>query len=174
MPWRRSVALAAALWGAAGCTAQRQRQLDRPAAIAAALGRCADVARDGVLGKQPLLRRADRDLDGDGSPELVVADRTLCTAAGNCHWNLFTRPRSGGEDCPRYAGTVEAYGIETLASRGDHGFADLRAYWRLAADERLLVQRYRFRRGGYRVVDVDVCGRRADRRVVCADDRDMH
>ena len=41
----------------------------------------------------PQVDHADRDLDGDGQAEIIVVDRAMCTADGNCYWNVFRRPR---------------------------------------------------------------------------------
>jgi hypothetical protein len=133
------------------------------------VGDCADPSRDGVLSERPALRRADRDLDGDRVDEVVVADGNLCTPHGNCLWNVFTRDVEA--DCHRYAGTVEAAAIERLGERGERDFYDLRAWWNLTGDGRMLMQHYRFRHGGYRVVDALVCRQEADRLLCAADDR---
>src|SRR5690242_655827 len=69
------------------------------------VGACANPSRDGVLGSHPRLDRADRDLNGDGVPEAIVVDRSLCTAEGNCYWNVFVVPPTGSPDCARYVGT---------------------------------------------------------------------
>jgi hypothetical protein len=141
----------------------------RPAAASTVVaGDCADPDRDGVLSQRPTPKRADRDLDGDRVPEIVVADLKLCSEGGNCHWNLFGGRPSGG--CRRYLGTVDAVGIERLPERGEGGFHDLRGWWRLAGDRRLLMQRYRFRHGGYRVEEVLLCRQKEDDRLLCAED----
>lgn len=128
-------------------------------------GDCADPTAHGVFGEQPSLWRADRDLDGDDVDEIVVADRTLCTPEGNCHWNLY---RTEGE-CYRYLGTVSAASIQRLLSRGEHGFFSLRGWWRLTDDRRVLLQEYRFRRGGYRLVEALTCQQADDDRILCAE-----
>jgi hypothetical protein len=138
----------------------------RPASVA--VGDCADPARDGVIGDRPRIERSDRDLDGDKIAELVSVDRTLCTPEGNCAWNVFAGQGEGG--CHRYLGTIEASGIERLRDRGEAGYHDLRAWWRFGG-QRLLVQQYRFRAGGYQVVDALVCSRQEDDRLLCAEDR---
>ena len=130
------------------------------------VGECGDPARDGVLGAAPALRHADRDLNGDGIDEVVVADSALCNREGDCHWNVFVGDDAAG--CRRYAGTIQAIGIERLSGRGDAGFADLRAVWQLTGGDRFLVQEYRFRRGGYQVTDAVLCRQLADDRVLCA------
>src|SRR5215813_8275550 len=68
------------------------------------VGSCASPGRDGVLGPHPRLDRADRDLNGDGVAEAIVVDRSLCTAEGNCYWNVFIMPPAGSSECARYAG----------------------------------------------------------------------
>jgi hypothetical protein len=131
------------------------------------VGECADPARDGIVGKTPRMDKADRDLDGDGKAELVRVDRSICTAEGNCYWNIFAR--SGG--CPRYLGAIAAQRLERLPEQGDHGFHDVRGWWRFSGGKRVLMQQYRFRHGGYRVVDALLCRQGDDDRLVCAEDR---
>jgi hypothetical protein len=131
------------------------------------LGSCADPSRDGVLGDKPRLDRADRDLDGDGHPELIVVDRAKCSEDGNCYWNVFRSPRDAGA-CARYAGTFAGAALETLGSRGEDNMSDVRAYWKQTGD-RMLLQSYRFVRDGYRIEDVLQCKRQADDRLDCAD-----
>jgi hypothetical protein len=134
-----------------------------PATVA--VGSCAQPGRDGVMSATPRLDRADRDLDGDGRPEAIVVDRTLCTADGNCHWNVFSA--SGGA-CARYLGTFDGAALEPLPTKGDDNMRDVRAYWKQSGG-RLLLQSYRFRRGGYAITDVLQCKRAADDRLECAD-----
>lgn len=134
----------------------------------ATVGQCADPSRAGVLSRSPRLHRADRDLDGDRTPELVVADRELCTAGGNCYWNLFSEDRTAG--CRRYLGTVAGAVIDRLVRRGEDGFHDLRAWWQLSADSRVLLQEYRYRHGGYRIVEAMVCRQEGDDQLYCAED----
>lgn len=141
------------------------REVPRPAI---AVGACATPDRDGVVSASPRLGRADRDLDGDGVAEPITVDRALCTAEGNCYWNVFILPPGGSSECPRYAGTFEAGPLETLATRGDDNMADVRGYWNLHGG-RLLLQTYRFARGGYRLVDALLCKRAGDDRLDCAD-----
>jgi hypothetical protein len=128
-------------------------------------GECADPDRDGVLGERPTLTHADRDLDGDGEDEIVISDRALCTPEGNCHWNVF-HDQAG---CLRYVGTLSAARVQRLPRRGEDGFADVRAIWYLTGENRLLLQEYRFRRGGYRVADVLLCRESGDDSVLCAE-----
>ena len=95
-------------------------------------------------------------------------DRALCTAEGNCYWNVFLMPAAGASECPRYAGTFEGGALETLTSKGDENMADVRGYWNLHGG-RLLLQSYRFVHGGYRLVDALLCKRSGDDRLDCAD-----
>jgi hypothetical protein len=132
------------------------------------VGTCATPGRDGVIGPAPRIERADRDLDGDGAPEAIVVDRALCTAEGNCYWNVFLVPRAGSSDCARYAGTFEGGALEPLRTKGDDGMADVRGYWNLHGG-RLLLQSYRFQRGGYRIVEALLCKRGDDDKLDCAD-----
>ncbi len=131
------------------------------------VGSCATPTRDGVISARPELEHADRDLDGDGLAEVIVVDRAMCASDGNCYWNVFTTPHAAGE-CARYAGTFAAAALEPLASKGDDNMSDVRGYWNLHGG-RMLLQSYRFTRGGYQIVDVLLCKRAADDRLVCAD-----
>ena len=131
-------------------------------------GSCATPGRDGVISAAPRLDRADRDLNGDGTPEAIVVDRTLCTGEGNCYWNVFIVPPTGSSDCARYAGTFEGGALEPLATRGDDHMADIRGYWNLHGG-RLLLQSYRFLHGGYRIVEALLCKRAGDDKLDCAD-----
>jgi hypothetical protein len=136
------------------------------------VGSCADPTRDGVVGAAPKLERADRDLDGDGTAEAIAVDRRLCTPEGNCYWNVFVAPRAGAVEpgaCARYAGTLEAAALEPLGSRGEDRMIDVRGYWNLHGG-RLLLQSYRFARGGYRIVDAVQCRREPDDRLECMDE----
>lgn len=127
------------------------------------VGECADPAAQGVFGDAPALQHADRDLDGDGIDEVVVADRNLCTADSNCHWNIY---RTQGE-CHRYVGTISAASIQRLARRGEAGFFGLRGWWNLTGGRRMLMQEFAFQRGGYRLVDALLCRHVEDDRIVC-------
>jgi hypothetical protein len=132
------------------------------------VGACGEPDRDGVMSAHPRLERADRDLGGDPRPETIVVDRAACTADGNCYWNVFIPPRTGTTDCPRFAGTFAGAALEPLATRGDDGMIDVRGYWNLHGG-RLLLQSYRFMRGGYQVADVLLCKREHDDKLECAD-----
>jgi hypothetical protein len=151
---------------AAACGGRRAAPTGPAPASSVRIGDCADPARDGVLGASPALERADLDLDGDQVAEAVATDRNLCSEQGNCHWNLFARQ---GQGCYRYLGTVAAAAIEPLADRGERGFLDLRGWWRFKDGDRVLMQHYRFRRGGYHVVEAMVC-REIDDRLLCAEE----
>jgi hypothetical protein len=131
------------------------------------VGACAEPDRDGVVSQRPDLRHADRDLDGDGQSETIVADRALCTPEGNCYWNVFVHPPGG---CPRYAGTLAGERLEPLAARGDDHFLDVRGYWQLTSKDRFLVEEYRFVRGGYLSQGALVCRREDDDRLQCSED----
>ncbi len=132
------------------------------------VGRCATPGRDGVIGAAPKLERADHDLDGDGRPEVIVVDRSLCTTEGNCYWNVFIVPPAGASDCARYAGTLEARALEPLRTKGDDNMADVRGYWNLHGG-RMLLQSYRFQRGGYRLVEALLCKQAGDDKLDCAE-----
>lgn len=131
------------------------------------VGACAEPGRDGVMGASPKIERADRDLDNDGRPEAVVVDRSMCSAEGNCYWNVFTAAREAGQ-CARYAGTFQAAALETMPQRGDDNMFDVRGYWNLHGG-RLLLQEYRFLRDGYQIVATLLCKRATDDRLDCAD-----
>jgi hypothetical protein len=150
---------------------QREHRATAPRAIptpSVQVGSCATPGHDGVTSSAPRIERADRDLDGDGAAEAIVVDRSLCTAEGNCYWNLFIVPRPGSADCARYAGTFEGSALEPLATKGDDHMADVRGYWNLHGG-RLLLQSYRFLRGGYRLVEALLCKRADDDKLDCAD-----
>jgi hypothetical protein len=118
------------------------------------------------MGSSPKVDHADRDLDGDGRAEHIVVDRALCSAEGNCFWNVFS-PGGGGQ-CARYLGTFEGAALEPLTSRGDDNMTDVRAYWNQHGG-RMLLQSYRYTRGGYRIEDVLQCKRGSDDRIDCVD-----
>lgn len=130
------------------------------------VGACGVPERDGVMSSSPRLDHADRDLDGDGTPEQIVVDRAMCTADGNCYWNVFVASQA----CARYAGTFEAAALEPLASKGEDNMTDVRGYWNLHGG-RVLLQSYRFVRGGYQIVDAVQCRRATDDRLECMDAR---
>lgn len=159
----------------AGCGGKSRKPPVKAPASSVPLGTCADPSRDGILSDTPELRRADRDLDGDRDPEAVVADDALCTEEGNCYWNLYAPPRRETApdrgQCWRYLGTVAASAIDRLDLRGEEGFYDLRGWWTLTGGGRLLLQHYRYRHGGYQVVEAMVCRQEEDDRLLCASER---
>ncbi|MFT3699577.1 MAG: hypothetical protein QM831_40895 [Kofleriaceae bacterium] len=130
-------------------------------------GMCGTPGKDGVMSASPRIDHADRDLDGDGRPEVIVVDRNKCDDHGNCYWNVFKQ--TPGE-CARYLGNFAGAALEPLASKGDENMADVRAYWTQSSG-RMLLQPYRFVRGGYLIDDGDVlqCKRASDDRLECAD-----
>jgi len=132
------------------------------------VGACAEPSRDGVIGQSPRLDRADRDLDGDGTAERITVDRALCTPEGNCYWNVFRPPSEATGDCIRYAGTFAGAALEPLSARGEDNMSDVRGYWNLQGG-RLLLQSYRFVRGGYEIVDALLCRRASDDQLDCSD-----
>jgi len=131
------------------------------------VGACGEPEHDGVISPHPTLEHADRDLDGDGRPEIVVVDRAMCTAEHNCFWNVFQAP-AAPDRCARYLGTFAASALEALPTRGDDGMRDVRGYWNLHGG-RLLLQSYRYVRGGYLLGDAVLCRRERDDRLECAD-----
>ncbi|HSD87148.1 MAG TPA: hypothetical protein VLB44_06520 [Kofleriaceae bacterium] len=130
-------------------------------------GNCGEPGRDGVMSNSPKVEHADRDLDSDGQPEIVVVDRAQCTSDGNCYWNVFRQPHEAG-DCARYAGTLAGANLEMLQSRGEDNMTDVRTIWAQSGG-RMLLQSYRFVRDGYRIEDVLQCKRAPDDRLECAD-----
>ena len=158
-------AAAIALLAASGCTRRVPAAPAPPSTVG--VGECADPERDGVVSDAPDLIRADRDLDGGGTDEILAADRALCGDEGNCHWNVFASAESG---CLRYVGTIAAAAIERLDSRGEDGFHDLRGWWQLAGEGRMLMQEYGFSHGGYRVIEALPCATDRGGRIVCGED----
>jgi len=158
-----AIACAVAACGAPRAAAGPARVVPTPTVQ---VGACGDPTRDGVMSASPKLGRADRDLNGDGVVEAVVVDRSMCTPDGNCYWNVFLAPPGGSQECARYAGTFEAAALEPLGSRGDDNMVDIRGYWNLHGG-RLLLQSYRFTRGGYRIVEAVQCRRERDDRLEC-------
>ena len=133
------------------------------------VGECATPDQDGVIGAQPRLRHADRDLDGDGRPEAVVTDDGMCTPEGNCYWNVFVRGAEEGA-CERYAGALAGSALEPRGDGTPGALATVRAYWNLTGGGRMLVHEYQFRRGGYVLTDTLVCRRADDDRLLCTED----
>jgi len=156
MPIHRLVLVALLVVGCGG------KATPKPRPSNVHLGSCANPAKDGVLGSSPSLRRADRDLDGDGALEAVVADESLCARSGNCHWNLFHQSRG----CWRYLGTVAGATLEAQTLRAP-GFATLIGWWRFGGG-RSLRQEYRFRHGAYTLRETLICADQSDDRVECA------
>ena len=167
-PLKIALVLAGAALAGAACGSTRGSV--RPARVVPTptvqVGSCGDPGRDGVMSASPRLDHADRDLDGDGTTEAIVVDRAMCTPDGNCYWNVFLAPPRGSQECARYAGTFEAAALEPLRSRGDDNMIDVRGYWNLHSG-RLLLQSYRFTRGGYRIVEAVQCRREHDDRLQC-------
>jgi hypothetical protein len=158
-----ALAVAGAACGSSRASVRPARVMPTPTVQ---VGACGDPRRDGVMSAAPKLDRADRDLDGDGTAEAIVVDRAMCTPEGNCYWNVFLAPPRGSQECARYAGTFEAAALEPLGSRGDGNMIDVRGYWNLHGG-RLLLQSYRFTRGGYRIVEAVQCRRERDDRLEC-------
>lgn len=163
----RALLLLAALAACGGRTrTTTPREMPSPSVQ---VGACGAPGKDGVMSASPRVDRADRDLDGDGNLESIVVDRAMCTAEGNCYWNVFVR-KAGQDACARYAGTFWAAALELLESRGEDNMADVRGYYNLH-DRRLRLESYRFVRGGYQIVDSLACRREVDDRLDCVDDK---
>jgi hypothetical protein len=140
----------------------------KPVKISAAnvyIGECVDPQEAGVLSKDPKLRSAHQDLNGDGDKEMVYADSELCRN-GNCYWNLFSKSAT----CYRYIGTVAGATLEVLAPQADAGFHAIRGWWKLPSGHRQLLQSYRFRAGGYQLTEVLMCRQKGDDRLLCAEE----
>lgn len=156
----------------AGSCGGNQRRASSPRVIptpSVQVGQCGEPGRDGVMGERPRVDRADRDLDGDHVVESIVVDRGMCTSDGNCYWNVFrSPPKDGATDCARYVGTFAGAALEPLADKGEDNMRDVRGYWNLQGG-RLLLQSYRFVRGGYQLTDALLCKRAADDRLECAE-----
>lgn len=153
----------------AACGGRRPAPPAHPTALSSiGVGECATSEVAGAVSARPVLVHADRDLGGGPEPERVVADKAMCDEVGNCHWNVFV-PSAAPQGCLRYAGTLSASVLEPLDASGSSGMRDVRAYWTLASG-RMLVQQYRFSRGGYRVVDALLCKTAADDRLECAEE----
>jgi hypothetical protein len=145
------------------------REMPSPSIL---VGACGQPGKDGVMASSPRPERADRDLNNDGVLEPIVVDRALCTAEGNCYWNVFlSPPATAPTECARYAGTFAASALEPLAGRGDDNMSDVRGYWNLHGG-RLLLQSYRFARGGYQLVEALLCRRGNDDKLECMDDEE--
>lgn len=160
---------ALALIAIAACTGRAHRapeppRVDRLPTPSVHVGECAAPERDGVVSEHPDRQRADRDLDGDGRPETVVADRALCHA-GNCYWNVFVRETADG--CERFAGAIAGAALEP-APPGTTRWPELRGYWSLGGP-RVLIHTYQFRRGGYLLTEALLCRRQDDDRLLCAE-----
>ncbi|MDQ3334246.1 MAG: hypothetical protein M4D80_03730 [Myxococcota bacterium] len=149
----------------AGCPSRRATTPKVMPTPSVQVGSCAEPGRDGVMSAKPKVDRADRDLNGDGRNESIVVDRALCTAEGNCYWNVFVGPRASDE-CARYAGTFKAAALEPLATKGEDNMTDVRGYWNLHGG-RLSLETYRFVRGGYLLVEAVQCRRAGDDRLEC-------
>lgn len=166
-----SLVFATLVAGGCGSKSASGRTTPAPSAMqipTVQIGDCADPERDGVIGGAPELRRADRDLNGDDVVEAVVADRTLCTEEGNCHWNVFVGDAEAG--CSRYAGTIAAAAIESLQDRGEGGFYAIRGWWSYHGGQRMLMQEYQFRHGGYHIRDAVMCRQVGGDRLICQPD----
>jgi hypothetical protein len=160
------------LWGAllAACTRTEGRTTPSVVPMPSVQpGECGVPGRDGVMSNSPKVEHADRDLDGDGRPEIIVVDRRKCDDHDNCYWNIFKAGATPGE-CARYLGNFAGAALETLADKGDENMSDVRAYWKQPSG-RLLLQPYHFVRGSYLIDDGDVlqCKRASDDRLECAD-----
>ena len=118
----------------------------------------------GACAEPPAGDHADRDLDSDGRPEIIVTDRKACSQQ-NCRWNVY---RTQPGECTRFIGSFDGAWLEALADKGDDNMSDVRAYW-AQGDRRMLLQSYRFVRGGYQISDVLQCKYASDDRLECAD-----
>src|SRR4051812_44813625 len=95
---------------AGSCVSQRPRVPTRaiaplpncaPSAEADARRRWLDAGTETGMSE---LRREDlEDVDGDGQPDLLLANGNLCGATGNCEYSVYA---SGG-GCWRFVGEVD-------------------------------------------------------------------
>jgi hypothetical protein len=134
------------------------------------IGLCVDPDTRGRLSAQPIEKRFDKDLNGDGVLERVAADENLCVGLGNCAWNLYALTDKNATRCWRYLGTIDGKAISELRSQGEEGYADLRGFWELAED-RMLVHEYRYRRGAYELVETLTCTQSRGQALDCRSDR---
>ena len=79
---------------------------------------------------------------------------------------MFRKPPANSSECSRYVGTFAGAALEPLGDKGEDNMRDVRGYWNLHGG-RLLLQSYRFSRGGYQLVDAVLCKRAADDRLDC-------
>lgn len=167
MPRRSGLFALVALLAACTHPASHTTPTEVPTASVAP-GDCGTPGKDGVMSTSPRVDHADRDLDGDGVPEIIVVDRAKCDAAGNCYWNVFKQGAPG--ECAHYLGNFAGAALEPLATRGDDNMLDVRAYWNQHGG-RMLLEPYRFVRGAYQIDDDNVlqCKRATDDRLECAD-----
>lgn len=135
-------------------------------------GHCADTGYDGVWSEsgERRVKRADRDLNSDGSKELVIADQRLCSK-GHCYWNVFVGPK----ECQRYIGTIAAKTIRLGKVRGPGQFREVVGHWPTRSPGRFFKHRYLFEYEGYELEEALLCKYVDDGVVECAQepDRDL-
>lgn len=97
---------------------------------------------------EPSWQSQNVDLNGDGSLDVLLADRLSCDKRNNCHWNVLQK--EAHRQCLVFRGVISGGQYEVGDAHGDFGFSDLRMWWQLG-DERRLMQVYRVTDGEYRV-----------------------
>lgn len=110
--------------------------------------------------------RSDRDFDGDGVVDVVIADRRACDAVGNCYWQLYkgAPATAAGARCPEFVGEVA--GATLAVVENDESPMRLQGLWRLSAT-RVMRHEYRLVGGRYELQAVAVCALGADA-IVCS------
>lgn len=123
--------------------------LDASDACATAL-----VAHGGTAA--PLWVRSERDFDGDGILDVVIADRRACDELGNCYWQLYQSSPAvaAGADCPRFVGEVA--GATLAVVENDESPMRVQGLWRLSA-ARVMRHEYRLVGGAYELQSAAVC-----------------
>lgn len=104
----------------------------------------------------PVWVRSERDFDGDGRADVVIADQTQCDERGNCRWQLFQHQTAA---CPVYVG--ELAGATLAIVESDEKPMRLQGIWYLA-DNRVLRHEYRMVDGRYELSSATVCRLDAD------------
>ena len=155
MPRNRAILIAVALGGA--CAGQEWTGETRPQpAATVAPGACAHPGRDGIIGAGKHFFREPADFNEDGIPEVLVADRGLCTPADNCFWNIYAPDATGRCESHVYLGALAGDDFNSLGVHGERNYVNLRVVWHLSGTN-FLAEDYVFRGNGYVMVDSREC-----------------
>ncbi len=92
----------------------------------------------------PQWKRADKDINGDGTLERVIADVRLCKD-DNCYWNVI------GSGC-KLIGVIEGKYLSVESQP-----LVVRAYWMFAGSNRALLNSYHWVSGKLILRDVQQC-----------------